>query len=128
LDCFYQALGCEFAVRAEEVRSVDRGKCAAGAEVEVGDRAVVEADRDQPRDVGGPHAQLVDGQQELLVLVALLAGRAVGRESGDENQRVAADRAADLGTPALSRPQARGIAPHREAGRLQPLLRRVDFG
>ena len=39
-----------------------------------------------------PPTQLVDGQQELLVLVALLPSCTVTGEAGDEHQRVAADR------------------------------------
>ena len=50
--------------------------------------------------------QLVDGQQQFFVLVAVLPSRTVTGEAGDEYQRVAADCTADLRAPVLSRPQA----------------------
>lgn len=81
LDRFHQSASCQIAIRAEEVGPLDRGERPAGAQLKVRDVAVVEADRYQPWVIRLPTAQLVDGQQEFFVLVALLPCRTVTGEA-----------------------------------------------
>ena len=113
-------------VVAEQVSALDRAERPAAAEIEIGDAAVIKPDRDEPRVTGAPQPQLLDRQRELLVLVALFPRRAVLRETGEEHQGVAGDRAADLRAPVLARPQLRGIAPHPDAAGLQLVLQLID--
>ena len=55
-----------------------------GTEVEVRHVAVIEADRDQPWLAGRTLAELVDGQKQFLVLIALWPDPAGSREARNE--------------------------------------------
>jgi len=112
LDCCYQPSGGQATTRAEEIGSLDRGECPAGAQLKVGDITVVEADRYQPRIIRPPQPQLVNSEPEFLVLVACPARSTMAGETRDEYQRVASDRIPDPGAPVLARPQAGRITPY----------------
>src|SRR5215475_8004865 len=78
-------------VLAEEIGALNRCQRAATAYVEVGHGAVIEPDRDQPRDVWAPQSQLRHGQRELFVLVGLGSGSASARKACDEDEGIVGD-------------------------------------
>ncbi len=111
---------------AEKVCALDRRKRAASADVAIWNFAVIQTDRDQPRIVRRSHAQLLDRQGKLLVLIGLSAGEALPGEAGDEHKRVVCDRLPNLSPPVLTRPQISRIPPHPDARLFQPALQSVD--
>jgi hypothetical protein len=118
---------CLFMIRAEEIGPLDRREGPAGAQRKVRHRAVVQADRYQPRVIRAALAQLLNGQHQLLVLITPPAGRAMAGKAGDEDQRVTSNRLADPGPPVLPRPQVSRIAPHADPSCLECSLQGVDL-
>jgi hypothetical protein len=113
-------------VLTEQVCALDRCEGAAATEVTVGDGAVIEPDRNKPWDVWAAQPELVDGKDEFLVLVALVAAQAAVGEASDEGQGVIGYRTPYVRPPVLAGPQAGCIPPHRDARSLKCPLQLID--
>ena len=95
----------------EKIDPLNRSQRAPTAQAAVGDIAVVEADRDEPGLVRAANPHLLEGQEELLVLIAGLAAYAPRGEACEEYQGVFRYRVADFSAPVFARPQVGGVAP-----------------
>jgi len=51
----------------------------------IGDVALIEPDRDEPRVIRAAQPQLLDSKHQFLVLIAQLASQTAAREAGDED-------------------------------------------
>jgi hypothetical protein len=70
---------------AEEVCPLNRRQRPATTKIQIGDRAVIEPDRDQPRSTRLAQPQLIDRYHQFLILVTLLSGQAVTGETDDKH-------------------------------------------
>ena len=112
LDGYDQALNLVGMLVTEQVGPLDRPKSPTSPDVAVRDITVIESNWDEPWNVRTAGAELLDSQGYFVVLKTLGSGDAVPRKAGYEDERLIADRPADLLTPILPRPQILRISPN----------------
>ena len=113
-------------VLAEEIGAMNRCQRAATAYFEVGQAQSSNRTGISHGMSGRRKAQLLHGERELFVLVALGSGSASTRKACDEDEGIVGDSSADHPPPVLTRPQGGGITPHRDSSGFENSLQLVD--
>jgi len=115
-----------FAAAIGKVGPLKVGNCQACTEVIPGQCAIVEKNRDHPRDVWWPTAVLLRRPGELRVHRASSSLLEVAGEARNVRERLVLDSVLDTALPDISRPEVTDVPPDRNARALKSGLKPVD--
>src|ERR1022692_2205855 len=122
-----ELFGSPTSLSTEQVGWLDRSERPAPAQLTVRNLTLIKAHRYEPGIIRRMLAQLVDGQQQLLVLIALAHACTLPGKAREENQGIVSNSASYVRFPVLARPKINGIPPYQDSSRLKRTLQPVSM-